>query len=791
MVFATPDAVFPSRVAVTQDFGVFTNDVDFMLTTPADSSASTFRVSDASGLAIGMWVPVRGVNGLEICQITAVQQSPPEITVDRGKDGTLAISHHQGEKSVAGVPAFFFNRVVKELISTQQQVFNIIGAGVLLIDGSNSLLNGLNLKGGTANIITVTGTPTAPRTILLPDRGGFLAVGETFNVKDYGAIGNGTTDDTAAINTAYTATKAANGTLLFPSGTYKVTSAHAFLLGSNTRIQGMMGSSILVPNTATLNDAVGDGFFSYNNGVFYYEGNGLTNVIFDNMTFTIQKNEICAFQVGVFTTTTAEQHDRIQVLGCKVSGGSYNIFNNCKLEMHKCKFADTNGGAVNAPRAYDAVITDNVFEYIGVDRARTVWNNAAAFEAVSSRGGTFSDNVIEVTGGTSVRISATTSQDLFAWTIANNTLIGCGLSAISVETRSFGTKTVADTAITGNVVKGYLCAAASGTDHSAINLGSLASGINSKNQVCTGNVVSFIAPFETFDEATSTVTASPNPFKLTTQDAGSSYGIRAALCRGLVISGNEFYGIPRNAIVVETSVSFRVSDNVSNFCGWGRDGTGTPFQVSASVFCDSCNDGTINDNTATNHALPTVDNEFTVPFRIRNPIAIGFFGNQFANHAGLVRHMLILTGGGSLTQNGLVDVASSVHVGDNMSAGHTYDGTQGSNTGLDFRYNIAGGSSDIIVTYTGHPFYNAAPGSRTLQPWHTLLAGTAGTGNTITLPKASLVKGRPMLLKNNNSAGNMTIDADAAELIDGATTYVLAAQEAITLAPDGVGWMVF
>jgi hypothetical protein len=44
-----------------------------------------------------------------------------------------------------------------------------------------------------------------------------------FNVKSYGALGNGTTDDTAAIQAAYTAAAAAGGGIVFfPAGVYLV-----------------------------------------------------------------------------------------------------------------------------------------------------------------------------------------------------------------------------------------------------------------------------------------------------------------------------------------------------------------------------------------------------------------------------------------------------------------------------------------------------------------------------------------------------------------------------------------
>src|SRR5690242_6181562 len=49
----------------------------------------------------------------------------------------------------------------------------------------------------------------------------------TFNVKDYGAKGNGSTIDSPAIDRAITAANAAGGgTVVFPSGTYQSRSIH-------------------------------------------------------------------------------------------------------------------------------------------------------------------------------------------------------------------------------------------------------------------------------------------------------------------------------------------------------------------------------------------------------------------------------------------------------------------------------------------------------------------------------------------------------------------------------------
>lgn len=73
---------------------------------------------------------------------------------------------------------------------------------------------------------------------------------QVFNVKDYGAVGNGTTDDSAAIQAAITAasTVVAGGTVFFPPGFYNVltgltlTAPNIKLLGAGPGNMGVSGS---------------------------------------------------------------------------------------------------------------------------------------------------------------------------------------------------------------------------------------------------------------------------------------------------------------------------------------------------------------------------------------------------------------------------------------------------------------------------------------------------------------------------------------------------------------------
>ena len=114
----------------------------------------------------------------------------------------------------------------------------------------------------TSFAFPATGTPT-PRT--MPDR-----LAEVVNVKDFGALGDGTTDDTAAIQAALNAAYGSSGSphgataaianrpVFFPNGTYKITSplhltnvrgAHIYGGGRfTTTIQNTNNGSVFVTN---------------------------------------------------------------------------------------------------------------------------------------------------------------------------------------------------------------------------------------------------------------------------------------------------------------------------------------------------------------------------------------------------------------------------------------------------------------------------------------------------------------------------------------------------------------
>lgn len=152
-------------------------------------------------------------------------------------------------------------------------------------------LNGTSLAGLSTGILkntTTTGVPSIA--VAGTDYISPLSL-QTFDVNDYGATGNGSTDDLTAINSAITAVVAnGGGVLLFRKGTYRVT-APITITGSNIIVTTLnKGTSIflnfttnapnfnLIGNNNIISDLkfTGDQVFRSNGHTVYLRGNDNT-----------------------------------------------------------------------------------------------------------------------------------------------------------------------------------------------------------------------------------------------------------------------------------------------------------------------------------------------------------------------------------------------------------------------------------------------------------------------------------------------------------------------------------
>jgi hypothetical protein len=103
--------------------------------------------------------------------------------------------------------------------------------------------SGYNVTWDNTSRTVMIQSPEAPK----PDQ--LTLTGEqAYNVKKFGAKGDGTTDDTNAIQKALNAVSKEKGTVYFPNGTYLINAAQKLTIHDNTKVIGDGSSTIIKAN---------------------------------------------------------------------------------------------------------------------------------------------------------------------------------------------------------------------------------------------------------------------------------------------------------------------------------------------------------------------------------------------------------------------------------------------------------------------------------------------------------------------------------------------------------------
>jgi len=199
---------------------VFKNNVTVFINQTASSSTTSIVLDDASDLPVlggadwftlTFYISVDGVeSNWEIVKVTNV--SGNTITCVRGFEGTTQREWPAGAVGQIRNTANTLLDLVLDTNSAVATANNSLGI-------ANSKASSLDLISNSGSSLIghiASGTGAAARTVQSKLR-------EFVSVKDFGAVGDGVTDDTAAINLAITAVGAAGGGIIyFPAGTYIV-----------------------------------------------------------------------------------------------------------------------------------------------------------------------------------------------------------------------------------------------------------------------------------------------------------------------------------------------------------------------------------------------------------------------------------------------------------------------------------------------------------------------------------------------------------------------------------------
>lgn len=212
--------------------------------------------------------------------------------------------------------------------------------------------------------------------------------GDVVNVFDYGAVGDGLTDDTAAIQASMTA---ANGkALYFPTGTYKTTSA-TFSSFSNMLIFGDGFSSVIQVGTA------------------------IDAWLFDNTCSSINIQGLSF--VGASVSTEGKTALRLRAPRSSVRNCYFRNFNN--------------GVLIQDENAIDCLITGNIFK----DLIGSTSGNGYATYTIAQRTIISNNHFINV-GRHDVYLSGSTPQGAQYCVVESNTSISCGSEAIALYAQS-------------------------------------------------------------------------------------------------------------------------------------------------------------------------------------------------------------------------------------------------------------------------------------------------------------------------------------------------------------------
>lgn len=256
-----------------------------------------------------------------------------------------------------------------------------------------------------------------------------MIAGAPFNVLDYGAVGDGSTNDTVAIQAAIDAAAVAGGTVVFPSLTYR---ARELRFKSNVDIVGLGGATIKLHTPGTsgyiarslgqLNVNVSNIVFDCTTesgntntvGCVEVDDNGSTveseNIIFTTCTFRNAQNNAWLIFRGASKNCKAVECTFLDHL-YEAAGGTHGLSiaeDSTNIQILNCAFDHPSGVVTASPSR----------GHIGIDRSTNVLIDGCILSNAVLNGITIEDNALSLTQ--IIKVSNSTMED-------------CGNSGLQLE----------------------------------------------------------------------------------------------------------------------------------------------------------------------------------------------------------------------------------------------------------------------------------------------------------------------------------------------------------------------
>ncbi len=240
------------------------------------------------------------------------------------------------------------------------------------------------------------------------------------SVKEYGAVGDGETDDTEAIEKAMKKASVNRKTVYFPAGTYRVTKTISigYSYGMYLGLQGQDAESVTLVGAETLD---GPMFQTYMRSGFHvtnlsFEQNG-TGPVLDTLFLTASG---CRFR-----GSAANRSNLVQFYGsnCKIMNCSFLVSNPDAYAIQATKRKESSGIPEGAFIAINSYIVDCSFSGQGKGILVNSEQEKSRLEGLK-----ICDNVFTNTGSAQI-----TLQTFLHCDISGNTMSGCTGNAIDLQ----------------------------------------------------------------------------------------------------------------------------------------------------------------------------------------------------------------------------------------------------------------------------------------------------------------------------------------------------------------------